>query len=89
MKKLILLVVLSVGLFANELCLDLATSALKAGKIVDADIANSDKESLRRNLPLLKIRVDSALSYCDDGEIYNALMDYKTKHIPEIQGMLK
>lgn len=90
MKKSIILIMLSVGLFASDskLCIDYAEKANKAMKLVSIDSVNLDAMSMRNNLSTAKVYLNLALMECD-GKLYDLLLQYKTKIVPDYERMLK
>ena len=89
MKKLILLVGLSVGLVASDaMCVLYGDKATKGIRLVTADLKNNDVQSARNNLVSTKIWLDAAIMECN-GESYEIFMDYKTRILPKVENILK
>lgn len=89
MKKLILLVGLSVGLFASDaMCVLYGDKAIKGIRLVTADLKNNDIQGARNNLVSTKIWLDAAIMECN-GESYEIFMDYKTRILPKVENILK
>ena len=89
MKKLILLVGLSVGLIASDaMCVLYGDKAIKGIRLVTADLKNQDVQSARNNLVSSKIWLDAAIMECN-GESYEIFMDYKTRILPKVENILK
>ena len=89
MKKLILLVSLSVGLVASDaMCVLYGDKTTKGIRLVMADLKNNDSQSARNNLVSSKIWLDAAIMECN-GESYDILMDYKTRLLPKVENILR
>lgn len=89
MKKLILLVGLSVGLVASDaMCVLYGDKATKGIRLVTADLKNQDVQGARNNLVSSKIWLDAAIMECN-GESYEIFMDYKTRLLPKVENILK
>ena len=89
MKKLILLVGLSVGLVASDaMCVLYGDKATKGIRLITADLKNQDVQSARNNLVSSKIWLDAAIMECN-GESYEIFMDYKTRLLPKVENILK
>ena len=89
MKKLIMLVGLSVGLVASDtMCNLYGDKATKGIRLIIADLKNSDVQSARNNLVSTKIWLDAAIMECN-GESYEIFMDYKTRLLPKVENILK
>lgn len=89
MKKLILLVGLSVGLVASDaMCVLYGDKAVKGLRLVTADLKNNDIQGARNNLVSTKIWLDAAIMECN-GESYEIFMDYKTRLLPKVEKILK
>ena len=89
MKKLILLVGLSVGLIASDaMCIFYGDKATKGIRLITADLKNNDIQSARNNLVSTKIWLDAAIMECN-GESYEIFMDYKTRLLPKVEKILK
>lgn len=89
MKKLILLVGLSVGLAASDaMCVLYGDKTTKGIRLITADLKNSDVQSARNNLVSTKIWLDAAIMECN-GESYELFMDYKTRILPKVENILK
>ena len=89
MKKLILLVGLSVGLVASDaMCVLYGDKATKAIRLVTADLENRDIQGARNNLVSSKIWLDAAIMKCS-GESYEIFMDYKTRLLPKVENILR
>lgn len=89
MKKLIMLVGLSVGLVANDaMCVLYGDKATKGIRLITADLKNNDVQSARNNLVSTKIWLDAAIMECN-GESYELFMDYKTRILPKVENILK
>ena len=89
MKKLILLVGLSVGLVASDaMCVLYGDKATKGIRLITADLKNQDVQSARNNLVSSKIWLDAAIMECN-GESYVIFMDYKTRLLPKVENILK
>ena len=89
MKKLILLVGLSIGLVAsNSMCVLYGDKATKGIRLITADLKNNDIQGARNNLVSSKIWLDAAIMECND-ESYEIFMDYKTRLLPKVENILK
>ena len=89
MKKLIMLIGLSVGLVASDaMCVLYGDKAVKGLRLVTADLKNQDVQSARNNLVSTKIWLDAAIMECN-GESYEIFMDYKTRLLPKVEKILK
>ena len=89
MKKLIMLVGLSVGLVASDaMCVFYGDKAVKGIRLVTADLENRDVQGARNNLVSTKIWLDAAIMECN-GESYEIFMDYKTRILPKVENILK
>ena len=89
MKKLIMLVGLSVGLVASDaMCVLYGDKATKGIRLITADLKNQDVQSARNNLVSSKIWLDAAIMECN-GESYEIFMDYKTRLLPKVENILK
>ena len=89
MKKLILLVGLSVGLVASDaMCVFYGDKATKGIRLITADLKNNDIQSARNNLVSSKIWLDAAIMECN-GESYEIFMDYKTRILPKVENILR
>ena len=89
MKKLILLVGLSVGLVASDaMCVFYGDKATKGIRLITADLKNNDIQGARNNLVSSKIWLDAAIMECN-GESYEIFMDYKTRLLPKVENILK
>ena len=89
MKKLILLVGLSIGLVASDaMCVLYGDKATKGIRLITADLKNNDVQSARNNLVSTKIWLDAAIMECN-GESYEIFMDYKTRLLPKVENILK
>ena len=89
MKKLILLIGLSVGLIASDaMCNLYGDKAVKGIRLVTADLKNNDIQGARNNLVSTKIWLDAAIMECS-GESYDILMDYKTRILPKVENILR
>ena len=89
MKKLILLVGLSVGLVASDaMCVLYGDKAIKGIRLVTADLKNNDIQGARNNLVSFKIWLDAAIMECNE-ESYEIFMDYKTRILPKVEKILK
>mgnify|MGYP003590228181 FL=1 len=89
MKKLILLVGLSVGLVASDaMCVFYGDKATKGIRLITADLKNNDIQSARNNLVSSKIWLDAAIMECN-GESYEIFMDYKTRLLPKVENILR
>ena len=89
MKKLIMLVGLSVGLVASDaMCNLYGDKATKGIRLITADLKNSDVQSARNNLVSTKIWLDAAIMECN-GESYEIFMDYKTRLLPKVENILR
>ena len=89
MKKLILLVGLSIGLIASDaMCVLYGDKATKGIRLIIADLKNNDIQSARMNLVSSKIWLDAAIMECN-GESYEIFMDYKTRLLPKVENILK
>ena len=89
MKKLILLVGLSIGLIASDaMCVLYGDKAVKGIRLVTADLKNQDVQSARNNLVSSKIWLDAAIMECN-GESYEIFMDYKTRLLPKVENILR
>ena len=89
MKKLILLVGLSVGLVASDtMCVLYGDKTLKGLKLIIADIKNNDGQSARMNLASVKVWLDATIMECN-GESYELFMDHKTRILPKVENILK
>ena len=89
MKKLILLVGLSVGLVASDaMCVLYGDKTTKGIRLITADLKNNDIQSARNNLVSTKIWLDAAIMECN-GESYEIFMDYKTRILPKVENILK
>ena len=89
MKKLILLVGLSIGLIASDaMCVLYGDKAVKGIRLVTADLKNQDVQSARNNLVSSKIWLDAAIMECN-GESYEIFMDYKTRILPKVENILR
>lgn len=89
MKKLILLVGLSVGLIASDaMCVLYGDKAIKGIRLVTADLKDNDIQGARNNLVSSKIWLDAAIMECN-GESYEIFMDYKTRILPKVEKILK
>ena len=89
MKKLIMLVGLSIGLIASDaMCVLYGDKATKAIRLVTADLKNNDIQGARNNLVSSKIWLDAAIMECN-GESYEIFMDYKTRLLPKVENILR
>ena len=89
MKKLILLVGLSIGLVASDaMCVLYGDKAVKGIRLVTADLKNNDVQNARNNLVSTKIWLDAAIMECN-GESYEIFMDYKTRLLPKVENILR
>ena len=89
MKKLIMLIGLSVGLVASDaMCVLYGDKAAKGIRLVTADLENRDVQGARNNLVSSKIWLDAAIMECN-GESYEIFMDYKTRILPKVENILK
>ena len=89
MKKLIMLVGLSVGLVASDaMCVLYGDKTTKGIRLVTADLKNQDVQGARNNLVSTKIWLDAAIMECN-GESYEIFMDYKTRLLPKVENILK
>ena len=89
MKKLIMLVGLSVGLVASDaMCVFYGDKATKGIRLITADLKNNDIQGARNNLVSSKIWLDAAIMECN-GESYDILMDYKTRILPKVENILR
>ena len=89
MKKLIMLIGLSVGLVASDaMCNLYGDKAVKGIRLVIADLKNNDIQGARNNLVSTKIWLDAAIMECN-GESYDILMDYKTRILPKVENILR
>ena len=89
MKKLIMLVGLSVGLIASDaMCVLYGDKATKGIRLITADLKNNDIQGAKNNLVSSKIWLDAAIMECN-GESYETFMDYKTRILPKVENILK
>ena len=89
MKKLIMLVGLSVGLVASDaMCNLYGDKATKGIRLIIADLENNDIQGARNNLVSTKIWLDAAIMECN-GEAYKIFMDYKIRLLPKVEKILK
>lgn len=89
MKKLIMLVGLSVGLVASDaMCVLYGDKATKGIRLITADLKNEDVQGARNNLASSKIWLDAAIMECN-GESYEIFMDYKIRLLPKVEKILK
>ena len=89
MKKLIMLVGLSVGLVASDaMCVFYGDKATKGIRLITADLKNDDIQGARNNLVSSKIWLDAAIMECN-GVSYEICMDYKTRLLPKVENILK
>lgn len=89
MKKLIMLVGLSVGLVASDtMCNLYGDKATKGIRLITADLENRDVQSARSNLVSSKIWLDAAIIECN-GESYELFMNYKTRILPKVENILR
>lgn len=78
MKKILLLLLLCSGLFANNLCTVSRSKVDKSIEIMIIDLKNNDINSLRVNYEYFKVWIDMAIMNCD-GAMYYFLLDTKSK----------
>lgn len=87
MKKILLLLLLCSGLFANSLCTVSKSKVDKSIEIMLIDLKNNDIDSLKVNYETFKVWVDMGIMNCD-GAMYHFLLDTKVKITASVGSVL-